>query len=119
MSTRYLGKTKAGFIKYAELIGGITGESFEMDTDFGVKKQEGASTKGVEAYSRGTRDLFNLAARLALIDSLYEKERPFIILDDPFTAFDDGKTESALKLLRGLSKERQIIYFTCSRSRSI
>ena len=119
MSTRYLGKTKAGFIKYAELIGGITGESFEMDTDFGVKKREGASTKGVEAYSRGTRDLFNLAARLALIDSLYEKERPFIILDDPFTAFDDGKTESALKLLRGLSKERQIIYFTCSRSRSI
>ena len=119
MTARYLGKTKAGFIKYAEKIGGITGESFEMDTDFGVTKQEGASTRAVEAYSRGTRDLFNLAARLALIDSLYEKEKPFIILDDPFTAFDDEKTGAALKLLREFGKERQIIYFTCAEARSV
>ena len=119
MTVRYLGKTKAGFINYAEKIGGITGESFEMDTDFGVTKQEGASTKTVDAYSRGTRDLFNLAARFALVDSLYEKEKPFIILDDPFTAFDDDKTKAALKLLTEFGKERQIIYFTCAKSRSI
>ena len=118
MTSRYLGKTKAGFIKYAEKIGGITGESFEMDTDFGVTKQDGGVSRGVEAYSRGTRDLFNLAARLGLVDSLYEKEKPFIILDDPFTAFDDGKTAAALKLLVELGKERQIIYFTCTKSRS-
>ena len=118
MTSRYLGKTKESFIKYAEAVGGISGESFEMDTDFGVTKQEGASTKSVEAYSRGTRDLFNLAARLALVDSLYDKEKPFIILDDPFTAFDDKKTAAALKLLRGFAKDRQIIYFTCSSSRS-
>ena len=119
MSVRYLGKTKEGFLKYAEAIGGISGESFEMDTDFGVTKQEGASTKSVEAYSRGTRDLFNLAARLALVDSLYEKEEPFIILDDPFTAFDDKKTKAALKLLKEHSKKRQIIYFTCSEARKV
>lgn len=119
MTARYLGKTKAGFLKYAEAIGGISDESFEMDTDFGVTKQEGASTRSVEAYSRGTRDLFNLAARLALIDSLYESEDPFIILDDPFTALDDGKTEAALRLLKEHSKERQIIYFTCSKARSL
>ena len=119
MTSKYLGKTKSGFIKYAEKIGGIIGESFEMDTDFGITKQEGATTRGVEAYSRGTRDLFNLAARLALVDSLYEKESPFIILDDPFTAFDDKKTSAALKLLRDLGRDRQIIYFTCSKSRSV
>ena len=119
MTSKYLGKTKAGFIDYAERIGGITGESFEMDTDFGITKQEGATTRAVEAYSRGTRDLFNLAARLGLVDALYERERPFILLDDPFTAFDDGKTEAALKLLKELSRDRQIIYFTCAKSRSI
>ena len=119
MTVKYLGKTKSGFLKYAEIIGGITGESFEMDTDFSITKQEGASTRSVEAYSRGTRDLFNLAARLALVDSLYESEKPFIILDDPFTAFDDSKTEAALKLLKEFSKDRQVIYFTCSESRSI
>ena len=119
MSAKYLGKTKAGFMKYAEMIGQIQGESFEMDTDFGIKKQEGATTKSIEAYSRGTRDLYNLAARLALVDSLYEIEKPFIILDDPFTAFDDRKTDAALKLLKEFSKERQIIYFTCAKSRAI
>nr|MBE6545051.1 hypothetical protein [Oscillospiraceae bacterium] len=119
MTARYLGKTMAGFLKYAEIIGGISGESFEMNTDFGITKQEGASTRSLEAYSRGTRDLFNLASRLALVDSLYEKEKPFIILDDPFTAFDDKKIDAALKLLREFSKERQIIYFTCSKARSI
>ena len=119
MSARYLGKTKAGFVKYAEIIGNISGESFEMDTDFGITKQEGATTKSIEAYSRGTRDLYNLAARLALVDSLYELEKPFIILDDPFTAFDDKKTDAALKLLKEFSKERQIIYFTCAKSRAI
>lgn len=119
MTSRYLGKTKSGFIKYAEKIGGITGESFEMDTDFGITKLEGSGSKKIEAYSRGTRDLFNLAARLALVDSLYEKESPFILLDDPFTSFDDKKTGAAIKLLRELSKEKQIIYFTCSKSRSV
>lgn len=119
MSARYLGKTKAGFIKYAGIIGGLSDENYEMDTDFGITKQEGATTRSVEAYSRGTRDLYNLAARFALVDSLYEKEKPFIILDDPFTAFDDTKTTAALKLLREFAKERQIIYFTCAKSRSI
>lgn len=119
MTFKYLGKTKAGFLKYTEKIGGIIGESFEMDTDFSITKQEGATTKSVDAYSRGTRDLFNLAARLALVDSLYEKESPFILLDDPFTAFDDKKTAAALKLLTELSRDRQIIYFTCAKSRSI
>jgi uncharacterized protein YhaN len=90
-----------------------------MDTDFSITKQEGATTKSVEAYSRGTRDLFNLAARLALVDSLYENEKPFIILDDPFTALDDGKIKAALDLLKQFAKERQVIYFTCSKSRSV
>lgn len=119
MTSKYLGKTKAGFIKYAEKIGGLTDERFEMDTDFSVTKQEGMSTKPTEAYSRGTKDMFNLAARLALVDSLYERESPFIILDDPFTAFDDRRTEAAIRALKEISKDRQIIYFTCSRSRSV
>lgn len=119
MTSRYIGKTKASFLKYTEIIGGAKDEEFEMDTDFGISKIEGASTKSIEAYSRGTRDLYNLASRLALVDSLYESEKPFIILDDPFIAMDDGKTAAALKLISDFAKERQVIYFTCSKSRSI
>ena len=119
ITSKYLGKTKAGFIRYNEMIGGRGGEYFEMDTDFGITKLEGAVSRSVEAYSRGTRDLFNLSARLALIDSLYEKESPFILLDDPFTAFDDERTAAALRAIKEIAKNRQIIYFTCSKSRSV
>ena len=117
MTSKYLGKTKESFKKYAEIISGSSGE-FEMDTSFSVSKIEGAKTHTAESFSRGMRDIYNIAARFALIDSLYEKEEPFVILDDPFTAFDDEKCRAALHLVHELSKERQIIYFTCSESRT-
>ncbi len=117
MHTKYLGKTLSYFEKYAEKISGSKGD-FEMDTDFGVTKLEGAKSHTTEAYSKGMRDLYNIAGRFALIDSLYEKEEPFVILDDPFIALDDKKCAEALSLLESFSKKRQIIYFTCSRSRA-
>lgn len=117
VTVKYLAKTKESFEKYLSLIGNLGGE-YDMDTSFAVAKVEGSGSHPVEAYSKGTRDLFNIAARFALIDSLYDKERPFVILDDPFISFDDTKTQRALSLLRQIAKERQIIYFTCSSSRA-
>ena len=101
------------------MIGNESPEKFTMDTSFAVSKLDGGMTRPLEAYSMGTRDAYSLAARLSLVDSLYEGEKPFIILDDPFTAFDDKKTASALKLLSEFAKEKQIIYFTCSKARSV
>ncbi len=117
MTSRYLGKTKEGFEKYSSLIGGDEG-SFDMDTSFAVSKTEGAKTHAAEAYSRGTRDLYAIAVRFALIDSLYEEEAPFVILDDPFISLDDKRGKAALDLVKDLAKDRQIIYFTCSESRA-
>ena len=118
MTARYIGKTVESFKKYNEAIVGEGGADFQLDTDFGISKIEGTGSKSIEAYSRGTKDLYNLSARLALVDSLYEKERPFIIFDDPFTALDDEKTKSALRLLKKFANDSQVIYFTCSKSRS-
>ena len=55
--------------------------------------------------------------RLALSDALFEGERSFMILDDPFVNLDDAHTAQALKLLRELSEDRQIIYLVCNTSR--
>lgn len=117
MTSKYLGKTKTGFEKYSSLISGEDG-SFDMDTSFAVSKTEGAKTHSTEAYSRGIRELYGIAVRFALIDSLYENETPFVILDDPFISLDDEKCKKALDILSEISKERQIIYFTCSASRT-
>lgn len=119
LTSKYLSKTKAAFDRYIEIIAKESGEDFHMDTSFALKKNEKGALKGAEAYSKGTRDMYALAARFALIDSLYENESPFVILDDPFAYFDDAKLARAASALASIAKERQIIYLTCSSARKI
>lgn len=119
LTSKYLSKTKTAFDKYIALIGNEASSDFQMDTSFAVMKNEHGSLKPQEAYSKGTRDLYALVTRFALIESLYEGEHPFIILDDPFAYFDDSKLMKALSAIEALSKEKQIIYLTCSKARTI
>ncbi len=118
MTARYLGKTKSSFIRYLKIIGEVECD-FALDTAFSVTSYEGATARKSESYSRGVRQLFMLAVRLALCDSLFDKEKPFLILDDPFMSFDDPTLKRAKKTLLELAKSRQIIYFTCSKNRAI
>ena len=119
IQAKYLGTTEASFSKYIEKISGISNGEYRLDTNFNVTKSEGGISHPAIAYSRGTRELYNLASRLALIDSLYEGESPFIILDDPFAYLDDERMEGAGAVVKALSRERQIIYLTCVKSRCI
>ncbi len=119
LTSKYLSKTKSAFDKYVKLIGNESGDEFNMNTSFAIMKEEHGALKESEAYSRGTRDLYALATRLALIDSLYDGESPFIILDDPFAYFDDEKLGGAVKALKAIAKEKQILYLTCTKAREI
>ncbi len=118
LTARYTQPTKTAFVKYANMLLGTdsTGQ-FSMTTEFELSKEEGGVRKPIEAFSRGTRDLHAFALRLALVDALFTKEAPFLILDDPFVALDDTHLSSALSMLKHLSRDRQILYFTCSESR--
>lgn len=118
ITSKYLGKTKAKFEEYSSLITGSAGE-YTLSTSFELTKTERGEAHGIESYSRGTRDLYALGLRLALADALYENESPFIILDDPFIALDDTKLEKAKATLKALGKTKQILYFTCAKSRAI
>lgn len=118
MTARYIGKTRKGFERYENAIGGAGG-SYAVATDFSVTKNERGGARSEESYSRGTKDLYSLALRLSLIDALYDTECPFVILDDPFIALDDERIEKGKRLILELSKKHQILYFTCSRSRAI
>ena len=117
MTARYLDKTREKFKEITAYIDGVGGE-FTVDTSFSIKKTEGGASRECEAYSRGTRELYLLALRIAITLSLYEKDFPPIILDDPFIAFDDNNAGRAMELLSKLGKDMQIIYFSCSKSRS-
>lgn len=118
ITAKYLGKTKASFEGYSAMIAGVGGE-YTLSTDFEISKTDRGASRSIEAYSRGLRDLYALAMRFALIDALYENDTPFIILDDPFISLDDTKIEKAKELLKTMSRGKQILYFTCAKSRVI
>jgi uncharacterized protein YhaN len=64
--------------------------------------------------SRGTADLVYLAARVALVDVLAVDARPPLLFDDPFVTFDTERQRRAIAWLRELSRDRQILLFTCN-----
>ena len=118
MTSKYLARVRGGFDKYLRMLVG-DGLSATVDIDFSVTFEEGGERKLLDFYSRGYKDLVDICLRFALLDALYEGERPFVVLDDPFSNLDDKKILCAERLLRELSKYYQIIYFTCSRSRDM
>ena len=117
MTARYIGGTKA---KLAEYIGkiGTEAEEIALSTDFVLRIFDRGETRSEESYSRGTRDAYAFALRLALSESLWDGDIPFLVMDDPFIALDDERLTKAKGLLLEIAKEKQIIYFTCSDERA-
>lgn len=113
LAERYLGKVEQCFNRYMQLW--LDNESLSgiLDTDFHISISENGKSHVAEGYSTGYCDLIDFCMRLALVDTLFEQEQPFLILDDPFVNLDDVRTEKALELLRLMSETRQMIYFVC------
>lgn len=97
MREKYSEKLDRTFKKYIEVFGDI---------------KEGKN------LSTGYRDIVGLCARFAIIDTLFEKEKPVILLDDPFVNLDSEKFGKSLELVRSAAEEHQIIYLTCNGSRT-
>lgn len=115
-SSHYLDRMKKSFVKNIELIDGKEMD-VNLDINLNVQINEQGSNKEINYFSTGYKDLIYICMRLSLIDSLFENERPFIILDDPFVNLDEEKIKNAMELLNKLAKQYQIVYFVCHESR--
>ncbi|MCR5350044.1 MAG: hypothetical protein K6E20_03530 [Acholeplasmatales bacterium] len=115
---KYVKPMKDSVNKYVSLMLKNTSE-YNIDVNFKFQFITDNGIKGLDSYSRGYQSIISLCMRLALIDCLYPKEKPFIILDDPFVNFDDEKLGLCKNLMKDISKKYQIIYFTCHDSRKI
>lgn len=115
-SSHYLGKMENSFVKNLELINGQKLD-INLDVNLNVQINEQGSNKQIDFFSTGYKDLMYICMRLSLIDSLFEEEKPFIILDDPFVNLDEYRINNAIDLLNKISKDYQVIYFTCHESR--
>lgn len=69
----------------------------------------------IEGLSGGTIDQFYFAWRLAVADLMSNKYNLPVIVDEPFAQYDDKRLEEAIKILGDISKDRQVIVFTCQR----
>ncbi len=67
-----------------------------------------------ENLSRGTVDQFYLAARFAVLALLNKGVRSLVLLDDPFSAFDESRREKTREMLGDMTESFQIILFTHS-----
>ncbi|MCR5099493.1 MAG: hypothetical protein K6B14_11190 [Lachnospiraceae bacterium] len=119
---RYMGPLRRGLKDYLSRLysdsdAAIIARNFSLDMDMGIHYTHQGSTKDVAYLSQGYRDLAAFCSRMALIDVLYPGEKPIAILDDPFTDLDEEKISAALDFIREIARERQLVYFTCHKSR--
>ncbi len=127
LTVRYRDVVESAFRRYLTELDSALGERLLSDEGgdtvtvsggFEISVTKGGTTYPVPAFSRGYRDLLALCMRFSICDALLAEESAPMLLDDPFINLDDEKTAAALELLSRLSRERQILYFTCSHSRT-
>lgn len=118
LANSYVGSVEQGFVHYANALLGEKIGRVMLDRELHLFIDEQGAARDPASFSAGTIDGVMLCMRLALVDALFQKEQPFLLLDDPFVNLDDEGTSRALSLLRSLARERQIIYLTCNTSRT-
>ena len=75
-------------------------------------------SKGLEQFSRGTREQVALACRLQIGLLLSpEPRRHMLLLDDPLAHTDAPRLSAALDVLTKLTEQLQLIIFTCHEDR--
>ncbi|MBE5879625.1 MAG: hypothetical protein E7288_06585 [Lachnospiraceae bacterium] len=116
-TANYIGPVSAAFEKYAGKLDTVGTYEIALDADSNVTIQEAGMPRKTQAFSSGLQDLFGICLRMAFIEAMYKEEKPMIVFDDPFANLDEKKISGGLEFLRELSKEYQVIYFTCHKDR--
>ncbi|KUP07941.1 hypothetical protein Q75_04065 [Bacillus coahuilensis p1.1.43] len=73
----------------------------------------GNDTIPIQQLSQGAKEQVYVSIRLALICSLRERGSLPIIVDDGFVHFDHDRSQRVIHLLKDISKDVQVIFFTC------
>nr|MBO4517930.1 hypothetical protein [Clostridia bacterium] len=116
LKIKYRAPLQDSLNRYVRMIAGKD-IAVSIDTDMKVSVNITGAERETGFFSKGYRNLFEICKRFALTDILFTGEKPFIILDDPFSDLDDDKVAAAVALIKRLAEEYQILYFVCHESR--
>ena len=92
-------------------------KKFTIDANLNVTYLEQGAPRVPDTLSEGYQDLVGLCRRVAMADAMYNAEKPFLVLDDPFVNLDDRKLKGAAEFIKKISEEYQVLYFTCQTAR--
>lgn len=118
LSDSYLAPLRTSFRGYLSRLTGESPERIFLTSELDVRMERLGEQRELGYFSAGQTDMVMLCMRLALIDALFKDAKPFLILDDPFVNLDDRHAAHALALLQELAQDHQILYLTCSTSRT-
>ncbi|MFC1857639.1 ATP-binding protein, partial [Thermodesulfobacteriota bacterium] len=92
---------------YNELVAPIGEDTIEVITS---KKER----KKVDMLSRGTAEQLYLSLRFGYIRNRSKGNEPLpVVMDDILVNFDPGRARRAAEAILDLSKEQQVLFFTC------
>ena len=87
---------------------------FDKQLNPSAERKGESVSRDILYLSGGTADQIYLALRLAICDLTLPPEKICpLILDDALVSFDEQRMEKALLLFKELSKQRQILLFSC------
>jgi hypothetical protein len=86
----------------------------EQTLTFTVYSPELDNWIDVRQLSQGTLDQLYLCARLGIVRQVTEPGTPPLLFDDPFVTFDEERASRAVKMLKELAQELQVIFMTTS-----
>ena len=116
-TSRYMNPFLRSFRRYYSMLTGESADSVRTDADLGIMILDQGLPRDPALMSEGTRDMISLCRRMAMIDAMYPGEKPFLVLDDPFSNLDDERIKGGMRFLHDASLEYQILYLTCHGSR--
>jgi len=70
--------------------------------------------KESDYFSMGTLHQIYFALRIGILNLIDNENLP-LLLDEPFTQYDDKRVKAVLKFLAGEKEKRQVILFTCQK----
>ncbi len=117
LSTRYMDGMKKAFEKYVNIF--EIPENIKLGLDLTTKMEKNGKDWDSKYFSAGYGDMIDICVRLALVDAMFAKEKPTIVLDDPFGNFDDKKLMKVKEALEAIAKDKQIIYTVCHSARKL
>ncbi|MGN0362254.1 MAG: AAA family ATPase [Bilifractor sp.] len=116
-SAKFMEPVRKEYMKYYSLLSPDDGKEYTLDADLNIHVQEAGASRDVGYLSEGYQDLVGLCRRMAMIEIMYRKEKPFLLFDDPFVNLDDRKLKGAGVFLQKIAEQYQIIYLTCQKAR--